>query len=104
VCGALHVPPCRTAGDKFNKEYAYNVRYNYGQEGKRQDWSEWSCVKIINQVRHRQHNLAAAAAAAAVACTVEQWRHCMLRAAVYVWLETVRHVDEVRTQPWREGN
>ncbi|WIA15273.1 hypothetical protein OEZ85_001944 [Tetradesmus obliquus] len=40
---------CRTPGDKFNKEYAYNVRYNYGQEGKRQDWSEWSCVKIINQ-------------------------------------------------------
>ncbi len=40
----------RTSGDKFNKEYAYNVRYNYGQEGKRQDWSEWSCVKIINQV------------------------------------------------------
>ncbi|WIA35478.1 hypothetical protein OEZ86_003910 [Tetradesmus obliquus] len=39
----------RTPGDKFNKEYAYNVRYNYGQEGKRQDWSEWSCVKIINQ-------------------------------------------------------
>jgi DNA primase large subunit len=54
-CVALHVPPCRTAGDKFNKEYAYNVRYNYGQEGKRQDWSEWSCVKIINQVWHQQH-------------------------------------------------
>jgi DNA primase large subunit len=40
----------RTPGDKFNKEYAYNVRYNYGQEGKRQDWSEWNCVKIISQV------------------------------------------------------
>lgn len=40
----------RTPGDKFNKEYAYNIRYNYGQEGKRQDWSEWNCVKIISQV------------------------------------------------------
>jgi predicted nucleic acid-binding Zn ribbon protein len=53
----VFVPPCRTAGDKFNKEYAYNVRYNYGQEGKRQDWSEWSCVKIINQVRQRDRNM-----------------------------------------------
>lgn len=46
---ALCVGP-RTTGDKFNKEYAYNIRYNYGQEGKRENWSEWSCVKVINQV------------------------------------------------------
>jgi hypothetical protein len=67
TCIALHVPPCRTAGDKFNKEYAYNVRYNYGQEGKRQDWSEWSCVKIINQVRCEHVQTLAAVAAASVA-------------------------------------
>jgi len=34
--------------DKFNKEYAYGVRYNYGLEGKRQDWSAHSCSKIIS--------------------------------------------------------
>eukprot|EP00877_Chromochloris_zofingiensis_P006868 jgi/Chrzof1/2434/Cz11g15130.t1 len=38
----------RTPTDKFNREYAYNVRYAYGQEGNRKDWSEWGCVKIIS--------------------------------------------------------
>jgi DNA primase large subunit len=37
----------RTPADKFQKEYAYTLRYNYGREGKRTDWSEWSCVRII---------------------------------------------------------
>lgn len=37
----------RTPGDKFQKEYAYTLRYNYGREGKRTDWSEWSCVRVI---------------------------------------------------------
>jgi DNA primase large subunit len=34
-------------GDKFMKEYAYNIRYNYGLEGKRQEWSGLGCLKII---------------------------------------------------------
>ena len=36
-----------TSVEKFQKEYAYGVRYNYGLEGKRQDWSPWSCMKSI---------------------------------------------------------
>jgi DNA primase large subunit len=27
--------------DKFNKEYAYNVRYNYGLEGNRKNYSPY---------------------------------------------------------------
>lgn len=34
--------------DKFEKQYAYNVRYNYGKEGSKRNYSPFSCLKIIN--------------------------------------------------------
>lgn len=37
-------------GDKFDKSYAYGIRYNYGKEGSRTNWSPYSCMKVINTV------------------------------------------------------
>jgi len=32
---------------QFDKQYSYGVRYNFGKEGKRIDYTPYSCIKII---------------------------------------------------------
>jgi len=33
--------------EKFDKEYTYGIRYNYGKEGKKVNWAPWNCMRII---------------------------------------------------------
>ena len=33
--------------DKFEKNYSYTIRHSFGKEGKRTDYTPWSCSRII---------------------------------------------------------
>jgi len=35
------------SAEDFVKRFAYNIRHNYGKEGRRKDYSPYNCTRII---------------------------------------------------------
>lgn len=72
--------------DKFNKEYRYNIRHSYGQEGSMTNYSSYSCIKILNM---------STGAGEIHGCPYKVWDSLTLRTKLAAYGIGSAHVDEI---------
>lgn len=72
--------------EKFNKQYRYNIRHNYGQEGSMTNYSPQSCITIINQSCGPQE---------VHGCPYKQWDTITLRTRLAAYGIASTHVDDI---------
>eukprot|EP00939_MAST-03C_sp_MAST-3C-sp1_P001829 g1829.t1 len=77
----------KMSGEDFEKHYAYNIRHNYGKEGKRANYTPHSCKKIIlgETPAHGQHN----------GCPFKHWNEQSLRSRLAKLKVSSSDVNEI---------
>ncbi|XP_055616222.1 DNA primase large subunit [Toxorhynchites rutilus septentrionalis] len=72
--------------EKFEKEYAYNIRHNYGKEGSRVNYTPHSCMKIITSSVGPQDTHG---------CPFKIWEPSVLKTRLNSYGLSVAHSDEI---------
>ncbi|XP_055601445.1 DNA primase large subunit [Uranotaenia lowii] len=72
--------------EKFEKEYAYNIRHNYGKEGSRVNYTPYSCMKIITTSVGPQDTHG---------CPFKIWDPSVLKTKLSSYGLSVAHAEEI---------
>jgi DNA primase large subunit len=75
------------SADDFIKKYAYNIRHNYGKEGKRANYTPYSCTRIILGTSPAVDD--------AHGCPYRHWDHSRLRSVLGQMRLPAGKVDEI---------